>query len=97
MHLSYYPGVEPRAVQDEDMVLALGSLKVTYSNRIITLFSDASTVNVIVAAENVMSVDPASDVTCVIATTGLCLCLEPGDRGFVLETGAWNMEVCFRA
>jgi len=36
----------------------------------IVTFSDASTVNV-VAAENAMNVDPASDATCVIATTVL--------------------------
>jgi hypothetical protein len=57
-------GVEPRAVQNEDVVLASGSLKVTYSNRFVTLFSDTSTVNVIVAAENAMNVDPASNANC---------------------------------
>jgi hypothetical protein len=96
MHLSYYAGLEARAVQDDDMVLASGSLKATTSNGAITLFSDASTINVVVSSEHVAKgvVDPASDATCVITTTGVCLRLEPGDRGFLFETGAWNTEVC---
>lgn len=96
LHVSYYAGVELRAAQDEDMVLASGLLKVTFSNGIVTLFSDASTVNIVVASKHVSKgvIDPASDATCIISTTGICLCIEPGDRGFSLETGAWNSEVC---
>jgi hypothetical protein len=96
LHVSYYAGVEPRAAQDEDMVLASGSLKVTFSNGVVTLFSDASTMNVVVASKHVSKgvVDPASDATCIISTTGICLHIEPGDRGLSLQTGAWNSEVC---
>lgn len=95
LHLSYYPGIEPRAVQDEDIVLASGSLRVVFSNGIMTLFSDATSLNVVVDAEHVSKgvVNPASNTTCVISTTGMCLRTEPGDRGFVMETGAWNTEV----
>ena len=84
------------AAQDEDMVLASGSLKVTFSNGVVTLFSDASTVNVVVTSKHISKgvVDPASDATCIISTTGICLRIEPGDRGFSLETGAWNSKVC---
>lgn len=95
LHLSYYPGIEPRAVQDEDIVLASGSLRVVFSNGIMTLFSDATSLNVVVGAEHVSNgvVNPASNSTCVISATGMCLRTEPGDRGFVMETGAWSTEV----
>jgi len=77
-------------------VLASGSLKATTSNGIITLFSDVSIINVVVSSEHVVKgvVDPASDATCVITMTGVCLRLERGDTGFLFETGAWSTEVC---
>jgi hypothetical protein len=72
-------------VRDDDMVLASGLLKATTFNGVITLFSGVSTINVEHVAKGV--VDPASDATCVITTTGVCPRLVPGDRGFLFETG----------
>jgi len=76
MHLTYYAGLEARA----DMVFASGSLKVTTSNCVTTLFSDASTVNVVIASEHVAKglVDPASDATCVIIQRVFACAWSPG-------------------
>jgi hypothetical protein len=90
--LTYWPGSEPRATTIDDTILVSGSARFTTSNGTVTAFSDASFVNVVVAAENSGVIDPASDVTAIFFLTGMVLLIAPGEREFELETGCWSAE-----
>jgi len=90
--LTYWPGSEPRAAGIDDTVLVSGSARFTASNNVLTAFSEASFVNVIIASENSSAVDPASDATAIFFLTGMVLMIAPGDREFELETGCWSSE-----
>lgn len=91
---SYWPGSEPRATQVNDTVLSSASVRFSNANKTLTAFCESTFVNVLVPSEDSGAVDPASDVTAIFFLTGVVTAHLPGEREFVLETGAWSSEVC---